>query len=689
MEDRSRRKPPPAALFSGKVRQDRSRENWLRLFLMVLMVLWLFLTVVLPVYEVLDRSLFTDVAVTVFGEDDVRIGGRRIALEDERLRVDDDPVELRNGRGSWGGVTVVTDGSKILSVTSETILLHGEPRRISPIHVSVEEGRYAVDGRPVPEESGRMEVRRWIGAANFIKYFSNENLYTSLYNSLFVALTTTCLAVILAFVYAYAVTRTQMPGKVFFRIVALLPLYAPTMLFGLSLVYLFGNKGIVTTGFLERFPSLAFDIGLYGPVGIIMAETVFTFPTAFIILTVALANTDARLYEAALSLGASKLRVFRTVTIPGIKFGLISAVFVCFTLCFTDFGAPKIVGGNYNILAVDIYKQVIGQQNFGMGATISIILLVPALISFIADRLIQGRQVHAMTARSVPFVAKRSRSTDTIMFCACSLIACFVLALLFTAGFGSLVQMWPYDLSLGFRHYTFADTGGGGYEAFWNSVRMAVYTAAFGTTAVFLSAYLIDKTRGMAVFRQAAYFLSIIPLALPGLVIGIAYIFFFNRPSWLVPVLNFELTNPLNVLYGTMGILVISNIIHFYTVSFLTATTALRQLDKEFETVSESMSVPFYRTFMRVTVPICLPAILEIAMFFFVSAMATVSAVIFLYSADTKLASVAVVNMDDAGDTAPAAAMCMLIVMTNIVVRILFEGVTVLFRRKTQTWRLR
>lgn len=687
MDDRSPRKSS-RSLFAGKVRQERSRENWLRLFLLVLMVLWLFVTVVLPVYEVLDRSIYMDVAVTVFGEDDIRVGGRRVFLEDRRLRIDEEPVELRQGQGSRDGVSVVTDGSRIFSITCEAVLLHNELRRISPIRITLKEDRYEVDGQPIPEESGRQEVRRWIGAANFIKYFSNESLYNSLYHSLFVSVTTTLIAVILAFVYAYAVTRTRMPGKVFFRIVALLPLYAPTMLFGLSLVYLFGNKGIVTTGFLERFPSLALDIGLYGPVGIVMAETVFTFPTAFIILTVAMANTDARLYEAALSLGASRLRVFRTVTIPGIKFGLISAVFVCFTLCFTDFGAPKIVGGNYNILAVDIYKQVIGQQNFGMGATISIILLVPALISFIADRLIQGRHVHAMTARSVPFVPKHSRPTDMTLFGACSLIAFFVLALLFTAGLGSLVKMWPYDLSLGFQHYGFADTGGGGYGAFWNSVRMALYTALVGTMVVFLSAYLIDKTRGMALFRQFGYFLSIIPLALPGLVIGIAYIFFFNRPSWPIPFFDRGVPNPLHVLYGTMGILVISNIIHFYTVSFFTATTALRQLDKEFETVSESMSVPFYRTFLRVTVPICLPAILEIAMFFFVSAMATVSAVIFLYSADTKLASVAVVNMDDAGDTAPAAAMCMLIVMTNIVVRVVFEGFTSLFKRKTQSWRL-
>jgi len=229
--------------------------------------------------------------------------------------------------------------------------------------------------------------------------------------------------------------------------------------------------------------------------------------------------------------------------------------------------------------------------------------------------------------------------------------------------------------------------GGGGYDAFRNSMRMAAYTALFGTIITFVSAYLIEKTKGADRLRQGAYLLSIIPLALPGLVIGIAYVFFFNKPFFAIPFTGIQAANPFQFIYGTLAILVLSNIIHFYTVAFLTATTALRQLDKEFEVVSESMGVPFYRTFFKVTVPICFPAILEIAAYYFVSATATVSAVIFLYSSRLPLASVAVVNMDDAGDTAAAAAMCMLIVLANIFVRSLAEGAGRMFTRKTQVWR--
>jgi len=289
-----------------------------------------------------------------------------------------------------------------------------------------------------------------------------------------------------------------------------------------------------------------------------------------------------------------------------------------------------------------------------------------------------------MTTLIFIFLGRRITLRDRLLLGYCVLIVCLIIGFFATAVFASLVKVWPYNLELGFWHYNFEGTGGGGYEAFFNSVRMSFYTAIIGTAVTFFSAYLTEKTRNMHASRQAAYFLSIIPLALPGMVIGLSYIFFFNAPGWTIA--GTFIPNPFNALYGTMAILVLCNIVHFYTVSFLTATTALKQMDKEFESVAESMAVPFYKTFFRVTVPVCLPAILEIGIYFFVNAMATVSGVIFLYSSDTRLASVAIANMDDAGDIAPACAMAVLVVLTNVLVRVLYGGLTMGLRRRAQTW---
>ena len=543
---------------------------------------------------------------------------------------------------------------------------------------------YALLSKSVLDQSGR-----FVGLENFLRYFRTPALFASLSNSLFVSLVTTGVSVPLGFLYAYALTRTAIPGKPFFRSIAMAPLFAPTLLYGVILVYLFGKKGLVTTGFFGLWQrllglKLGVDIGLYGPVGIIIAEVLFTFPQAMLILSVALSMTDARLYEAADSLRASRVRTFLTVTLPGIKYGLVSAMFVCFILCFTDFGAPKVVGGNYNVLATEIYRQVIGQQNFVMGATVSVVLLIPTVVAFLLDRLSQRKQIAVIAAKSVPLTPKPQVARDTIFLAFCALIALLLVGLFATAVLASLVKVWPYDLSLSLGHYDFRNVGGGGYPAFFNSIRMSIYSALIGTAVTFASAYLIEKSAGTRWLRQGAYFLSTLPLALPGLVIGLSYIFFFNAPAWWL--FGLKVPNPLNVLYGTMGILVVCNIVHFYTVSFLTATTALKQLDKEFEAVSLSLAVPFYKTFLRVTVPVCLPAVLEIGMYYFVNSMATVSGVIFLYSADLPLASVAVANMDDAGDIASAAAMSVLIVLANIAARVLYGLLTRGAQKRARAW---
>lgn len=508
----------------------------------------------------------------------------------------------------------------------------------------------------------------FIGLANFSEYFSTPALFNSAFNSLSISITTTIIILIVTFIYAYALTRTCMPFKWFFKVVAVVPLLTPSLLGGISLIYWFGNQGVLK--------ELLLGEKIYGPIGITMGSAYWVFPHALMIVITALSITDARLYEASDSLRASKLKTFFTVTIPGCKYGLISAGFVVFTLIFTDFGVPKVVGGNYNMLATDIYKQVIGQQNFQMGAVVSVVLLVPAVIAFSVDRIVQRKQIALLSARAVPYTPKPSRGRDLSMLAFCSVIAIIIIAMIGMAQYAALVTFWPYNLEFSLANYDFDVMDGGGWEAFWNSIEMALYTALFGTIIVFSGAYLMEKGRGFTTGRSILHMVAITPLAVPGMVLGLAYIFFFNHPD-----------NPLHFIYGTMTILVVATIVHFYTVSHLTAVTALKQMDPEFESVSASLKTPFYKTFARVTVPVCLPAVFDISIYLFLNAMTTVSAVVFLYASDTTLASVAVLNMDDAGDVAPAAAMAMMIAYTCTAMRIAHVVLTRGIARKTQAWR--
>ena len=509
---------------------------------------------------------------------------------------------------------------------------------------------------------------QFVGLANFTTYFSTPALFRSIHNSFTIALFSTAITLALAFGYAYALTHTCMPGKEFFRIVAVIPLLAPTLLPALALVHLFGNKGVLK--------DLLFGHSVYGPIGIVMGMTFAVFPHVFIIINAGLSLSDGRLYEAAAALKASRWRVFSTVTLPGAKYGLIGAAISGFTHAFTDFGIPKVIGGQFDVLATDVYKQVIGQHDFEMGAVISVVLLIPALVAFAIDRAAQKGQIAMLSTRAIPFRPKPRPLADALGFLFCALVALWVVGLIATAAFASVVKFWPYDLSLTWAHYQFDRFAGGGWQAYRNSLSMALWTAGAGTGLVFFGAYLVEKSQTWPNLGRLIQLLALLPLAVPGLVLGLAYIFFFNAPS-----------NPLGPLYGTLAILVLSTLIHYYSVTHLTALTALKQLDREFESVSDSLKVSRLRTFARVTVPINMPVILDIFMYFFLNAMTTVSAVVFLYSTHTNLASIAVLNMDDAGELAPAAAMAMTIVATAVAARVLHGWAVRIIERRTQAWR--
>jgi iron(III) transport system permease protein len=415
---------------------------------------------------------------------------------------------------------------------------------------------------------------------------------------------------------------------------------------------------------------------IYGAPGIIISEIFSVFPHALMILITALSLADARLYEAADALGTSAARKFFTITLPGAKYGLISAALVTFTLVMTDFGIPKVIGGNFNVLATDIFKLVIGQQDFQKGAVVALFLLAPALLTFFVDRVVQRKQTSMLTARAVPYSPSPSRGYDVAMMAYCLLVAALIFAVLGMAIFASFVKFWPYDLHLSLRHYVLGLVDAEVGEAFVNSLKLAAGTAFIGTAVVFVGAYLIEKTRGIDWLRPIVQLLALLPMAVPGLVLGLGYIFFFNAPS-----------NPLNGLYHTLTILVLCTIVHFYTTGHLTAVTALKALDAEFEAVSASLKVPFYRTFWRVTLPICLPALVDISRYFFINAMTTISAVVFLYSPDTKLAAIAILNLDEAGEIGAAAAMAVLIAASSLVVCVLYLGIEWLVARQTQRWR--
>jgi len=420
----------------------------------------------------------------------------------------------------------------------------------------------------------------FVGFAHFRTYFQSPSVWHSLTNTFTLGITVMSVVGALAFAYAYALTRSCMPYKGLFKVLGMAPILAPSLLPAISFIYLFGTQGVSK--------GLLFGHSVYGFIGIALGLIFWTFPHALMILTTSLRTSDARLYESARALKTSPFKTFFVVTLPAAKYGLLSTLIVIFTLVVCDFGVAKVIGGSYNVLATDIFKQVIGQQNFSMAAVTSILLLLPALFAFVVDRWVQKKQQHLFDSRSVPYQPSPQAMRDGICFIYCLVISIAVLVVLGMAVYGSLVTFWPWNKALSFNNYNFAEMSTYGWSPFWHSLTLASWTALLGTVLIFIGAYCMEKGRAFTSLRRFLQILSVLPMAVPGMVLGLGYIFFFN-----------DINNPLNVLYGSMLLLVLNTVIHYYTVGHMTAVAALKQLPLELEASAASIKLAQYKLFGR------------------------------------------------------------------------------------------
>lgn len=497
----------------------------------------------------------------------------------------------------------------------------------------------------------------FVGISNFKTYFSTPSLFVAFKNSVFVSTITSLIVVFLAFIFAYAIERCNIKFKKIVNFIALLPLFIPTMTHAIALIYLFGENGLISTGFFGKLSWLAFNFTLYGKWGVIIAECIYVFPAIYMMFSVAFRVCDYRLYEAAEVLDTSKSRMFFTITLPAVKYTIVSALFSAFTMVFSDFGIPKVLGGNYSLLATDIYKQVIGQSNITMGATVGILLILPSIISFIVDRVV-GKSVTSVDSSAKDYIIKEDKFRDRIVSAVVYLISAFIIIIFLTVIMAAFVEQWPYNLNITTKWFNVSTVGTTPIKIFGHSVFVSLLSAVLGTIVAILAGYITQRGIGFERLRKFIDWISITPLAIPGLVIGLSYLLFFNKPM-----------NPMKIIYGTFIIMIFANIIHFFSMPYMTIKGSMKKIDKEYENVSETMGVPWYKVFDNVVLPLSKAAIIESFQYYFLNSMMTISALVFLFTTKTKVASVEMVATYDEGIIASTAAIAVMIFATNLVVK--------------------
>jgi iron(III) transport system permease protein len=394
---------------------------------------------------------------------------------------------------------------------------------------------------------------------------------------------------------------------------------------------------------------------LYGPIGIVMGSVFYALPHAVLILSAGLAASDARLYEAARALRAGPWRQFFAITLPFSRYAIISASSVVFVLVFTDFGVPTVVGGSTNVLATDIYKLVIGRFDFELGAVVGVLLLAPAVAAYGIDVLARRAQRATLSGKSVPMTPRPSAFRDGALTAFAIAAAFAVIGVIGMAVFGSLVKFWPYNLSLDLKNYARVFGDGDDGRALVASLWLAGFTALFGSVFVSLTGWLVARKVGPAVSVQLVQGLAMLPVAVPGLVLGLGYIFFFNAPA-----------NPLNPLFGTLALMIICTIAHFYTVPHLMVVGTLVRTDPEIDMAARALQSTPAGTARRIHLPMLLPTIIDVFGYFFVNAMTTVSALIFLFTANSRVGAIAVVNLLEGSRYGQAAALAVLIMLISV-----------------------
>ncbi len=480
-----------------------------------------------------------------------------------------------------------------------------------------------------------------------LDFFQKVYYWRPLINSLIVGALVSVCGTTVAFIFAYGITRTDIPGKGLFRLIAMMPIVSPPFLIALAVILLLGNHGVITD-------ALNLDWDIYGLPGLVLTETLAYFPIAFMILEGVLSKIDPSIEEAALDMGASKLRTFMTVTLPLAVPGIASAGLLVFIRSLEDFGNPIIIQGRFRVLTVAAYHAVVGRYNLPLGATLAIFMLIPTLMIFVVQKYYVARRSYVtVTGKPSGTGLKSSEKGVKIpIFIAMSILAGIILLVYGVVLVGSFTKLWGFDNSFTLANYTYVFKVGGQYV--WNTLKIALVATPIGGLLSIIIAYLVTRKRFVG--RGVMEFVSMLNFAVPGVVVGIAYILAFNTPP-------FQLT-------GTVFIIMLVFIFRRMPVGIRDGIAQLQQIDPAIEEASSSLGAGFFRTFTCVTLPLVAPAFLSGMVYMFVRCMTAISAVIFVVSAGVQLLTVALLYEVDQANLAAAAAygyVIIAIVLTAIV----------------------
>ena len=487
------------------------------------------------------------------------------------------------------------------------------------------------------EENGRYSLKV------FAELLSKSYNVQPLIHSLTLGAAVSILGTVIGFIFAYAVTRVDIPWKRFFNVTATFPIIAPPFMMSLSAILLFGKQGFVSNMILNDI----IHFKIYGFYGLLVVETLTYFSTAYLTLYGVLQAIDPALEDAALDLGASKWKVFTRITLPLATPGIASAILLVFSQSLADFGNPMILAGNYTILATQAYLTIVGMYDMRSGAGLAILLLIPSLIAFCLQKYWVSRKSY-VTVTGKPSSTRIKMDhpvTKYSIFGLCLLLTGVIFLFYGMVLFGSFVKLWGANHSLTFGNYKHVFTVG------WGFIRDTLLLSSIATPIAGILAMIIAflVVRKNFPGKRLMELVSLLTFAVPGTVVGIGYILAFNE-------------YPLK-LTGTAAIIVLLFIFRDLAVGVQTGIAELQQIDPSIEEAATDLGADSATTFWRITLPLITPAFYAGLAFTFVKCMTAVSAVIFVVSGKWNLITIAILGSVENSDLSQAAAFSVVIIV--------------------------
>lgn len=486
------------------------------------------------------------------------------------------------------------------------------------------------------------------GMENYTSVLTGKGFAEAFGNSIVISLTSAVISTVLAFFLAYSIQYTNLGAKYkkLIRLLAVLPMLLPTITYGFAIIYSFGKQGLLT----KLIGTQLFDI--YGFGGLLFGYVIYTLPISFLLILNTMGYIDKKFMVVSRVMGDSSITTFFQTVFRPLLGTLAASIVQCFFLCFTDYGIPASVGGKYDVVATVLYNEMLGSiPDFQQGAVVAMLMLVPSIISIVLLRYLERYNIRYNKISTIEL--QKNPLRDWVCGIGSGIILLVLVSIFLVIFVVPFVEEWPYQTSFTLEHLQAVLNDNSLTMVYRNSIFVAVLTAVLGLLITYGAALVTARSNMKHRWKGIINSIALITNTIPGMVIGIAYMLIFSGTP----------------LQNTFWLMILCNVVHFFSTPYLMMKNSLEKLNSSWETTASLMGDTWMKTIVRIVTPNMKSTILEVFSYYFVNAMVTVSAVIFIAGVRTMVLTTKIKELQYYTKFNEVFVLSLFILGTNLIVK--------------------